>query len=95
MLLKSKLYGFLILACLLISACQSMKGPSMSGDPAKMSGDTLCYKHATTADEELRAALGTEIDLRGLDCMEALRRDPLNDWRGSGIGDAHRHMQIR
>lgn len=55
----------------MISGCQSLKRPS--GDPAKISSDTLCYRAANKNSDALQA----EIDFRNLDCARILEADPL------------------
>ncbi|MCB1532064.1 MAG: hypothetical protein KDJ35_04250 [Alphaproteobacteria bacterium] len=65
---------YVMMACLLLlGACSGYKAPSMSGDPAKMSADTLCFRYASAKDP----ALGAEIDRRDLDCAALLQDDPL------------------
>ncbi len=58
---------------LFLSACAGYKSPSLSGDPAKMSADTLCYRYDGRAD----SPVGKEIASRNLDCTEVLRADPV------------------
>ena len=45
----------------------------MSGDPAKMSSDMLCYRAQTTGKAELKA----EAARRNLDCRAEIENDPL------------------
>ena len=58
---------------LTVSACQSYRAPSMSGDVTRMSSDTLCYRHASSRDTKL----AEEITRRRLDCARILESDPL------------------
>ncbi len=74
-----------LLALLLLTACAGIKAPSMSGDPSKMSADTLCFRYASSEDP----VLGAEIAARGLDCVTILRDDPLMPG-GSELDAAHR-----
>ncbi|MEM7651336.1 MAG: hypothetical protein AAF204_04555 [Pseudomonadota bacterium] len=62
-----------ILSLAALSACQNYRTPSLSGDPAKMSSDTLCFRYASSKAPEL----GAEIARRNLDCAALLRDDPL------------------
>jgi hypothetical protein len=64
---------------LTVTACVSTgtyKSPSVSGNPSKMSADTLCYRAATA---RANAALKDEIRARNLDCAAILESDPLLD----------------
>lgn len=65
--------NLLLIACLALAACDGMKGPSLSGDPARMSGDTLCYRAAYAKDD---AAINNEIQARHLDCKAMLEEHP-------------------
>lgn len=56
---------------LFLTACAGYKSPSLSGDPAKMSADTLCYRY----DGNAASPVGKEIAARNLDCIEVLRAD--------------------
>jgi len=58
----------------------------MSGDPAKMSSDTLCFRYANNKAPELAA----EIDRRNLDCASILREDPLLTQGRGELEAAHR-----
>lgn len=64
---------FIMASLLLLAACSGYKSPSMSSDPSKMSGDTLCYRHAYG---ESSRAMKEEIRARGLECDEILRQQP-------------------
>ncbi len=75
----------IISICLLLTACTGLKTPSTSGDPAKMSADTLCFRYASSEDP----ALGAEIAARNLDCVTILRDDPLYP-SGPDLDAAHR-----
>ena len=59
---------------MLLTACTgagAYKSPSASGDPARMSADTLCYRAAYgRADQALR----DEIAARNLDCRAVLEQ---------------------
>ena len=71
--MKNRFY-FFIITFLLLTACAGYKTPSLSGEPSKMSGDTLCFRAAhDPANESLRA----EIAARNLDCRAILENDPL------------------
>ncbi|HOO82873.1 MAG TPA: hypothetical protein PK513_10275 [Alphaproteobacteria bacterium] len=75
--MKTRVYSasfFLLLAIAPgLCACQSLRAPSMSGDPAKMSSDMLCYRAQTTGKAELKA----EAARRNLDCRAEIENDPL------------------
>ena len=82
-----KYYIFLMLVLAMpLTACQSYRTPSMSGDPAQMSSDTLCFRYASSKDPEL----GAEIARRNLDCARLLESDPLLNHRSHEIDRAHR-----
>ena len=70
---KIQTIGLCLLLSLFLGACAGYRGPSVSGDPARMSGDTLCFRYESSRD----AALGAEIARRNLDCAGLLRDDPL------------------
>jgi len=74
---------------LMLGACTAMKTPSVSGDLTKISGDTLCYRYANSTAKN-RKAYSAEIDRRGLNCAQSLARDPLYDWRNSGLDNSAR-----
>lgn len=63
----------LLIIVLTLTACSNYRTPSASGNPAKMSSDTLCYRYASSRDSEL----GDEIRRRGIDCGAILESDPL------------------
>ena len=63
----------LLAMTLSLTACAGYKTPSLSGDPSKMSADTLCFRYESSKDP----ALGAEIDARNIDCAGLLREDPL------------------
>ena len=67
----NKIVYFMIIALLILPACQTMKRPST--DPAKMSSDALCYRAETKKSEEILS----EIDRRNLDCRSILSSDPI------------------
>ncbi|MCE7887796.1 MAG: hypothetical protein DYH13_09900 [Alphaproteobacteria bacterium PRO2] len=64
---------FMMTSILLLAACSGYKTPGLSGDPSKMSADTLCYRYAYGKSNR---ALKDEIDARGLECGEILREQP-------------------
>ncbi|HBR68263.1 MAG TPA: hypothetical protein DEA55_02685 [Rhodospirillaceae bacterium] len=73
-------YGLLRRRCLLamtgalfLTACAGYKSPSLSGDPSKMSADTLCTRYDGRED----SPIGKEIASRNLDCMRVLGADPV------------------
>lgn len=54
-----------------LAGCEGYKTPGFSNDPAKMSGDTLCYRYAyAKSGPEMKK----EVDARGLDCREVLEQ---------------------
>lgn len=71
---------------LVLSACAGYNAPSMSGDPARMSADTLCFRYESSKNPDL----GAEISARGLDCTALLERDPLLHGAGRELDAAHR-----
>lgn len=75
-----------LIALILLTACSGYNTPTVSGDPAKMSADTLCFRYASSKDP----ALGTEIAARGLDCTSLLRDDPLLRGSARDLDAAHR-----
>ncbi len=54
-------------------ACSGYKTPGVSGNPSKMSADTLCYRYAYAKSNP---ALKDEVAARGLDCREVLDSQP-------------------
>lgn len=60
---------FFILIPFFLAACAGYKAPSLSGDPAGMSADTLCYRYAYAKSDP---ALADEVAARRLDCAEVL-----------------------
>lgn len=72
--------NFLILSVVVfLTACSAgaqreYKTPSLSGDAAQMSSDTLCYRAATGTKNE---AILREIKVRALECEDILATDPL------------------
>ena len=67
---------FILFAALSLAACSGYKTPGLSGDPAGMSADTLCYRYAYAKSDR---ALKDEIAARHLDCAENLRNQPSLD----------------
>lgn len=65
-------FAMTLMVCTL-SACSGYKTPSMSGDPARMSADTLCYRYAYAKSDP---KLADEVSLRNLDCREILDEQP-------------------
>ena len=63
-----------LLLAFLLTACAGYKTPSLSGEPSKMSGDTLCFR---AAHDPANKALRDEIAARNLDCRAILENDPL------------------
>lgn len=68
----------LVPAAVILSACSgetlgSFRAPSLSGDPAKMSADTLCYRAAYAKEDP---ALREEVKARNLDCEAILAAQP-------------------
>jgi hypothetical protein len=56
-----------------LAACMSdYKTPTLSGDPASMSGQTLCYRYAYAKSDP---AINAEIAARHLDCDRAFELD--------------------
>lgn len=76
--------NFLCLSVLVfLTACSAgaqreYKTPSISGDAAGMSSDTLCYRAATGTKNE---AILQEIKARQLECESILASDPLYQGR--------------
>ena len=68
-------------ACM--GACATMKSPSITGDPARMSADTLCYRAAHARASE---AINAEIAARNLDCRAILAQQQAFNDRSSGGG---------
>ena len=66
---------FAVLAMtMVLTGCATMKSPSISGDPARMSADTLCYRGAYARSSE---AIQSEIAARNLDCRAILAQQPV------------------
>ena len=61
--------NFLLLALLTLTACAGYKSPGFSGNPSKMSADTLCYRAAYAKSDR---ALQDEVRARNLDCRAIL-----------------------
>ena len=61
--------NYLLLTLLSLTACAGMRTPGTSGNPSKMSADTLCYR-ATYAKSG--QALQDEVRARNLDCRAIL-----------------------
>ena len=74
-----------LIAVLILTACADYRTPSISGDPVRMSSDTLCFRYANSKDPALEA----EIARRDLDCAALLREDPLFN-RGADFDSAYR-----
>ena len=67
---KKGLNGLLAGALLLLAACaRHYKAPSLSGNPAAMSADALCYRQAYARNN---AEIDAEITARRLDCAAIL-----------------------
>ena len=67
---------YTLLPCLLLlCACvtENYRAPSLSGNPSKMSADTLCYRAAYAKEDP---ALIEEVKARNLDCGEILGTQP-------------------
>ncbi len=66
---------FLLPSLLLLCACvtEGARIPSLSGNPSKMSADTLCYRAAYAKEDP---ALIEEVKARNLDCGEILGTQP-------------------
>ena len=66
---------FLLPSLLLLCACvtDDIRAPSLSGNPSKMSADTLCYRAAYAKEDP---ALIEEVKARNLDCGEILGTQP-------------------
>lgn len=65
--------NILLAALLVLTACEGYRAPGTS-DPAKMSGDTLCYRYAYA---KTNRALKEEVVNRNLDCRAVLEEQPL------------------
>ncbi|MCB9977348.1 MAG: hypothetical protein H6858_07105 [Rhodospirillales bacterium] len=68
----------LLSVALMLSACSGetlggFRAPTLSGDPAKMSADTLCYRAAYAKEDP---ALLAEVKARNLDCGQILESQP-------------------
>lgn len=64
--------------CIILTACsaadyEGFRAPSLSGDPARMSADTLCYRAAYAKENP---ALQEEVRARNLDCAQILDAQP-------------------
>ena len=81
-----KQLSLIVSVLITLTACQSYRTPSMSGDPAGMSADTLCFRYASSKDPEL----GAEIARRNLDCARLLESDPLLNHQNRELDRAHR-----
>lgn len=67
-----------ILAIASLTACQNYRTPQFrNSTPESMSSDTLCYRYATTKNENL----ADEISRRNLNCAAILENDPLYQGR--------------
>lgn len=68
-----KSYMIYFLSVFLVSCSnaefRTIRAPSFSGDPVKMSSDTLCYRAAYAKYD---AALIDEINSRNIDCKNIL-----------------------
>lgn len=63
---------------MILTACsaadyEGFRAPSLSGDPARMSADTLCYRAAYAKENP---ALQEEVRARNLDCAQILDAQP-------------------
>ena len=86
MIWKFKFFA-LFTTLLTITACGGhYKTTSLSGDPAKMSADTLCFHYASSKNPKF----ATEIDARNLDCTTLLRDNPLLNGQSGDLNNAYR-----
>lgn len=65
--------GLVLMVLLFTSACADYRTPGVSGDPGRMSADTLCYRYAYAKKDP---KLKEEIAARGLDCKSILDSQP-------------------
>ena len=81
--------GFIYFIVLLLTACTGGNYyPTLSGDPERMSGQTLCFRHANTGDPDL----ATEITKRNIDCAGLLSEDPVYNPGGRELDTTHRSI---
>jgi hypothetical protein len=71
--------NLLVASLFLLAACSGYKTPSVSSNPSKMSGDTLCYRYAYAKSDP---ALAAEVKARGLDCRQTLED------QGAAVGES-------
>ena len=71
---KSLAAAGLCIVSVALSACGHYNAPSLSGNPATMSSDTLCYRYATAKRDQ---AIADEITRRNLNCARVLENDRL------------------